>query len=381
MKGDWNLPMTNASADSTKLPEDMIRAAVTAALADAPLEAAPKSAEPSSRAAPPVQPTKAEAVTVEPTTGPAPRAAKAGPTAGLPAFAGSLRSRAASLGRGNLRWPAAAAGMLLTAGLGYGVAHLGARASVDPAEQRWSEAAAGLKQTHGDVVRLAADMKSMRTAIDAIKGERDRARGDASVKQVQFNERIEKANADSAAKVARLAEQLDRIEKIQRDPARIAALVERLDRIEKQTATVAEKVAAPTPPPKPSLVQAAPADTVTQTGSIGEAKPAARLPEKPEPKVADARPPEVKTVEAKNAEARNSESRTPEFDPRKTQLDTYVLRDFGDGAALIEARNGRLSEVHPGQTVAGLGRIEAIERRGRQWVVVTSKGFIGEHLP
>ncbi len=70
-----------------------------------------------------------------------------------------------------------------------------------------------------------------------------------------------------------------------------------------------------------------------------------------------------------------------DLDPRKTQLDSHILRDVDDGVALIEARNGRVLEVHPGQVVTGLGKIETIERRGRQWIVVTSKGFIGERLP
>ena len=30
------------------------------------------------------------------------------------------------------------------------------------------------------------------------------------------------------------------------------------------------------------------------------------------------------------------------------------------------------------RSVPGIGRVEAIERRGRQWVVVTAKGFIAE---
>jgi hypothetical protein len=47
------------------------------------------------------------------------------------------------------------------------------------------------------------------------------------------------------------------------------------------------------------------------------------------------------------------------------------------GGAVVEARNGRLHEVVPGRNLPGAGRVEAIERRGRIWVVVTTKGVIG----
>jgi glycine/D-amino acid oxidase-like deaminating enzyme len=52
-----------------------------------------------------------------------------------------------------------------------------------------------------------------------------------------------------------------------------------------------------------------------------------------------------------------------------------VLREVYDGAALIEG-NRRLYEVMPGGVIPGVGRVEAIERRGRSWVVLTDKGTI-----
>ncbi len=57
-------------------------------------------------------------------------------------------------------------------------------------------------------------------------------------------------------------------------------------------------------------------------------------------------------------------------------VDGWLLRDVYDGVAMIENRNRRLVEVGPGDTLPGAGRVEAIERRGRTWVVVTSKGLI-----
>ena len=66
--------------------------------------------------------------------------------------------------------------------------------------------------------------------------------------------------------------------------------------------------------------------------------------------------------------------------PAKTEpVDGWVLREVYDGAALVENRNRRLYEVMPGGVLPGVGRIEAIERRGARWVVVTDKGFIGTY--
>jgi hypothetical protein len=52
-----------------------------------------------------------------------------------------------------------------------------------------------------------------------------------------------------------------------------------------------------------------------------------------------------------------------------------VLRDVYDGVALVEGRDG-YQEVAVGQMLPGAGRVEAIERRGDRWVVVTSLGLI-----
>ena len=337
----------NATPDSMQIPADLIRDAVAAGLAKSAPDAKPAL---EIEAKPDVKPEpKPDTIAVPPASAESRRRAPSGAAFG--AWAKTIPGRVRAAKPNAVRRPAAiAAGLMaLAAGLGYGAARLSTAAvpNADAIEQRWSEAAAGLKQNHSDVARLAVEMKSLHASIDALKG--DRPRAELSTKQAQLNDKFDKAAADSTAKIAKLAEQLDRIEKTQRDPARIATLVERLDRIEKQTASVPEKAATPTPPPKPVALAPAPAASdVTQTGSLAEAKPVAKL---------------------------------PEFDPRKTQLESYVLRDVDDGAALIEGRNGRVFEAHPGQVISGLGKIEAIERRGRQWVVVTAKGFIGERLP
>lgn len=60
-------------------------------------------------------------------------------------------------------------------------------------------------------------------------------------------------------------------------------------------------------------------------------------------------------------------------------VDGWVLREVYNGAALVEGRDRRLYEVMPGAFVPGMGRVEAIERRGSRWVVLTDRGIIGSY--
>jgi hypothetical protein len=236
----------------------------------------------------------------------------------------------------------AAAAILVVGALGYmgGYASGGRSPTEDIAAARWTEASASIRENRDDVARLASEMRFVRTALDSLKSERRAA--DPAGKQVQL---IERSSAETSGKIAKLAEQLDRIEKTQRDPARIASIVERLERIEKQVQTASLAPAAPAP--KPIAAAPAPAADVTTTGSLP----------------ADARPP-ARPVEV--------------VDARKLPAEGYALRDVEDGFALVEGRNGRFFEVSPGMNLPGLGRVEAIERRGRQWVVVTPKGYIAD---
>jgi hypothetical protein len=55
----------------------------------------------------------------------------------------------------------------------------------------------------------------------------------------------------------------------------------------------------------------------------------------------------------------------------------WVLRDVGNGGAVIQGRQGMM-EVFTGDAVPGLGRVDAIRRENGRWVVVTSKGLIVE---
>lgn len=58
-------------------------------------------------------------------------------------------------------------------------------------------------------------------------------------------------------------------------------------------------------------------------------------------------------------------------------VDGWALRDVGEGAARVEGRLG-VYEVYPGDSLPGIGRVDAIRRQDGRWVVVTSRGLIVE---
>ena len=55
--------------------------------------------------------------------------------------------------------------------------------------------------------------------------------------------------------------------------------------------------------------------------------------------------------------------------PKPQVAEGWRLRDFYDGRAVVESRNGTLFKVGPGSNVPGLGRVEAIKREngGASW--------------
>lgn len=188
-------------------------------------------------------------------------------------------------------------------------------------------AAFGIRRAELETARMATELRALRTSLDGLKDSVERARGDQAGRLAQMGERLDRAGRaeqEVAHKLAALSERLE-------GPGKMAERAERTDRQAGPAAL--QKVASAGP------------EVPAQTGSIAPALPAAT-------------PAEPKT--------------------RPPVLEGWVLRDVDDGVALIEGRNRRLVEVGPGDVVPGTGsRVESIERRGKSWLVVTSKGVIG----
>jgi hypothetical protein len=165
------------------------------------------------------------------------------------------------------------------------------------------------------------------------------ARIDSDV--VALKTSVERTSKTDVAQFNKTTERLDKLEKAQAEPA--AKLAKLSEAVEKLHAAV----------PVAAAAQPAPKEV---TGSINA--PATT------PATAAAAPkPNVQTADAKG-----------EFG-RLPTLGDWVLRDVGNGGALIEGRRG-MFEVYAGDPVPGLGRVDAIRRQDGRWVVVTSRGLI-----
>jgi hypothetical protein len=172
-------------------------------------------------------------------------------------------------------------------------------------------AANGNRAIEASIARIDSDILSLKAGLEHT----------SKIGMSQFNktsdrlDKVEKAQAEPAAKLAKLS---DAVDKLRAPPA-----------------------AAPVP------VAAAPAAPKEVTGSVTPPTPAAQ---------AAATPPKVEVG-------------------RLPTVEGWILRDVANGGALIEGRQG-VYEVYAGDPVPGLGRVDAIRRQDGRWVVVTSKGLI-----
>ena len=189
---------------------------------------------------------------------------------------------------------------------------------------------------------LAQTVKTLKDRIDAIEAARAHDEGadmrkiaaemkgesagvrDLSANLGQTNARIDKLEHDHGARLDKLADRFDH-----ETAGKLADLSGRLDKLEKRP--VAAAPVAPAPPAKP--VPAAAMVSNETTGSIDRPK-----------------------------------------------LRGYWLVEADEGYAVIDGRDGP-QQVAPGDVLPGIGRVQRIERRGRDWVVVTSAGVIAGDQP
>jgi hypothetical protein len=187
--------------------------------------------------------------------------------------------------------------------------------------QRGSDVATSGSQTslEASLSRIDADIQALKTGLDHT----------SKLGMNQFN---------------KTSERLDKVERAQAEPAaKIAKLSEAIDKLRAAPAAV------------PVAASAAPASKET-TGSIAPAPAQQAAATSAAPKT------DVKT------EAKTEVGRLP-------TIEDWVLRDVAYGGALIYGRRGTY-EVYAGDMIPGLGRVDAIRRQDGRWVVVTSRGLI-----
>jgi hypothetical protein len=258
---------------------------------------------------------------------------------GDPAFEDNAASERDAAGRnefsGMRRYAAMAAIMVLGTGAG---AFGGALATA--AFFHGTELAGGNPALEASIARIDADILALKASLEF----------GSKLGQSQYN---------------KTSERLDKIEKAQGEPAaRLARLSEAVDKLR----------AAPVPLPAP--VPAAARDV---TGSVSPASPQAAAKTDRSDKTDRTELSKPENSKPENSKSENSKSENSKTEvARLPTLEGWVLRDVARGGALIDGRRG-MYEVYAGDYIPGLGRIDAIRRQDGHWVVVTSKGLIVPH--
>ncbi|MFO1110053.1 MAG: hypothetical protein U1E61_12770 [Bradyrhizobium sp.] len=195
----------------------------------------------------------------------------------------------------------------------------GALATSDIRSGKSAEAAAGGNAgLEAAIARIDADILALKASVEQ----------NARLGTTQFN---------------KTSDRLDKVEKSQTEPA--ARLARLSDEVSKLRATQA---AAPA-----QLAAAAPATTTVPKDVTGSVAPPAT---------------------AVSPQASPGTPAKPEI-ARLPTVEGWVLRDVGHGGALIESRRG-VFEIYAGDSIPGVGRVDAIRKQDGRWVVVTSRGLI-----
>jgi hypothetical protein len=192
-------------------------------------------------------------------------------------------------------------------------------------------ATAGIgKLMAGEPVQESTQASTKDSALEASV-----ARLDAEI--VELKASLEHNSKTTTGQINKASDRLDKVEKAQAEPAaKLAKLSETVDKLRAA---------------QPTTAAAAPAAAKDITGSIPQ-QVAAVTP----PASAQAAPPKPEVA-------------------RLPTVDGWILRDVANGSALIESRRG-MYEVYAGDPIPGLGRVDAIRKQDGRWVVVTSKGLI-----
>jgi hypothetical protein len=189
----------------------------------------------------------------------------------------------------------------------------------------------------GSLSRIDADLRALKAGLE----------NTARLGMSQFNktgdrlDRLERAQAEPAAKLVRLSEAVDKLHALPVPPPAVAAVAPA------GSSAVKEATGSTGPAPAPQQIAA-----TSKSDGKSDGKTDTKTDTKPEAK----------------ADTKAELGRLP-------TLDDWVLRNVAYGGALINGRRG-VYEVYAGDYIPGLGRIDAIRRQDGRWVVVTSRGLI-----
>jgi hypothetical protein len=208
----------------------------------------------------------------------------------------------------------------------------------------------------------AQDVVGLRASVTTLQANLDASRSQTNTAIIEFSARVEALDRDSAARMLYAArDNAVRFEKLDRD---VTARLGEVDKFVMRSAERITKLELRTDPVVgPSPVSFAPPATPRAPMALApisfpRLRPLAE---------ADAAPLPAETTRVAATQRSANPNRIP--------VHGYVLRDVRQGVAVLEGRSG-LRQVAPGDDIPGAGRVRAIEKRGREWVVVTSVGVI-----
>jgi len=174
------------------------------------------------------------------------------------------------------------------------------------------------------VARIDSDLQALKTGAEQ-GGQPGQMQGLGLDNQTSERlDRLERAEADSSAKIVRLNEATERLRVAMQSTPGMAPIP-------------------PVPSPRERETTGSASQTSTAASAFGAVRPAAT------PKPVDA--------------------------GKLPIVPGWSLRDVNHGLALIEGRNG-FYEVYAGDPIPGLGRVDSIKRQDGRWVVVTTKGLV-----
>jgi len=217
-----------------------------------------------------------------------------------------------------------------------------------------------------EVFSRISDLTSSPTSV-AVVPEREPwqspSRDEAVVRVVgDLSKQMDQLRAANDGSARDLGQGIERIRSANEASQRelVTKLAELTERVERRT------VATPAPVVTPTVVQATPKSP----------------PPKPVTK------PVIKSIQkpASAPTAKIAVKQTPpEAKPGVSRMDekgiaNWTVRDVFDDTAVLEGPRGLIA-VGPGDTIPGIGQVQAIMRSGRRWVVATTKGVITPRLP
>ena len=216
----------------------------------------------------------------------------------------------------------------------------------------------------------AQDLAGMKSSLAAMQANVEASRAQTHTAIIEFSARVDKLDRETAARLASAGRQAaDRFDRMDRE---IAARLGEVSKASAQTSQRVEKleqrpvpaVASSAPAALPSLVQPAP----VALPPVSAAAPPATAPQSFSPPLPPMAIPSETTQVAPTPPRSARASRIP--------VNGYVLREVrGDGVAVLEGHTG-LRKVTMGDAIPGAGTVRAIQKRGSDWVVVTSIGVI-----